>query len=60
MGKLLPVCLVCKKTPDQGIGEGLFINNQFICELCEREIVNLTSGSDRYDYILHSLKSIWV
>ena len=39
MARILPVCMLCKKTPERGLAEGICICGNFICSECEREIL---------------------
>ena len=39
MGRILPVCMLCKQIPEGGLAEGLCICGHFICSECERKIM---------------------
>ena len=59
MGKILPVCIVCKKVPEEGIGDGIFIRRKFLCLDCEKDIAALKYGAEKYAKVAGSLRLIW-
>ncbi|KKM12887.1 hypothetical protein SY88_01320 [Clostridiales bacterium PH28_bin88] len=63
MGKgvpqLLPVCLLCEKTPEQGIRGGILVSRRFLCEQCQKEIIGLNAGDARYPRLIERLKRLW-
>ncbi len=58
-GNLLPVCLVCHRTPDRGIRDGLVLGGKFICYACEQEIVSLRGDELTYGRVIDRLKEVW-
>lgn len=38
--KVLPVCYLCSKVPEDGIRGGFFLKGIFICNECEKELIN--------------------
>ena len=59
MGKILPVCIVCKKVPADGIGGGIFIRKKFLCLDCEKEIAALRHDAEKYARVVGGLRLIW-
>lgn len=59
MTKILPICLICKETPLNGMRDGIMIGGKFICSTCEEDIVNISYHDDSYYDLLNSLKKIW-
>lgn len=49
--KVLPVCFLCKKVPDEGIRSGFFLKGIFICSKCEQELIN-SQPEKREEYML--------
>ncbi len=58
-GNLLPVCVVCEKTPPGGIAAGIFVSGCFLCSRCEREIVRVRAGDRCYFRFKEKLKRLW-
>ena len=59
MGKILPVCIVCKKVPAGGIGGGIFIRRRFLCLDCEKEIAALCYDGEKYAKMVGGMRLIW-
>lgn len=49
--KVLPVCFLCKKVPEEGIRSGFFLKGIFICNKCEQELIN-SQPEKREEYML--------
>lgn len=49
--KVLPVCYLCNKVPDEGIRSGFFLKRIFICSTCERELINCRP-EEKEEYML--------
>jgi hypothetical protein len=56
----LPQCFLCGRIPKKGYREGIVINNCFICESCEKKIVNITNKDKYYYEVAAKLKKIWI
>lgn len=48
------ICLICEERKEDGI----HICHRFICESCERKLVNTDTGDDRYVYYLKKLRNL--
>lgn len=48
-------CIICGETRT----EGLVVCHKFICQDCERKIVETAVLDERYDHIVTRLKKIW-
>ncbi|MCL2817434.1 MAG: sigma factor G inhibitor Gin [Clostridiales bacterium] len=59
MGKILPVCIICKQVPAAGIGGGIFIRKKFLCLDCEKEIAAPRHDAERYAVMVSGLRLIW-
>lgn len=49
------VCLICEEEKCSGI----FILGSFICDECEKKIIETRGHEDEYCGYLHKLKKIW-
>lgn len=49
-------CIVCSEAKASGIR----IFSQFICDECEREIVQSNVGDDNYPMYIDRMKKIWL
>lgn len=49
--KVLPVCFLCNKVPEEGIRGGFFLRGIFICSKCEEELIN-SRPEKREEYML--------
>jgi superfamily II helicase len=49
--KVLPICFLCKKVPEEGIRSGFFLKGIFICNKCEQELIN-SQPEKREEYML--------
>ncbi|NPV29343.1 MAG: hypothetical protein HPY58_06710 [Firmicutes bacterium] len=58
-GILLPVCVICERTPPQGIAGGMLVSGRFLCAPCEEEIVRAQVGDSRYSHLKEKIKRIW-
>ncbi|MGI6605808.1 MAG: sigma factor G inhibitor Gin [Peptococcia bacterium] len=38
--KVVPVCVLCKTVPPQGLRDGFYLKGVFICSHCEAELIN--------------------
>ncbi|NPV26880.1 MAG: hypothetical protein HPY81_05360 [Firmicutes bacterium] len=56
---LLPICIVCNRTPAQGIRGGFLILQKFLCTRCEADIAGLTLEHPRYEQVKEQLKKLW-
>ncbi|UOF91785.1 sigma factor G inhibitor Gin [Fodinisporobacter ferrooxydans] len=50
------VCIVCNVRRSAGI----HIWGQFICDVCERNIVKTEVSDEKYYYYIQKLKKIWL
>ncbi len=57
-GQLLPRCALCEEVPLRGIMGGYLIKGLFLCETCEKEILNLKVGSSQYEFYLQKIKKL--
>lgn len=56
---ILPVCFLCHQVPQEGIRSGFFLKGIFICNDCERDLVNSKPGDkDEYFLTIAKLKNI--
>lgn len=55
---ILPRCKICGNVPEKGIAGGMKFRRAFICNECEKKIVSLDVGSQEYQMILATIKSI--
>lgn len=58
-GILLPVCVICERTPPRGIAGGILVSGRFLCAPCEEEIVRAQVGDSRYFHLKEKIKKIW-
>ncbi|MBZ4654554.1 MAG: Inhibitor of sigma-G Gin [Peptococcaceae bacterium] len=57
--KVLPVCYLCNKVPKEGIKSGFFLKGIFICEECEKELINIKPEKhDEYMLTIAKLRHI--
>ncbi|MCS1352353.1 sigma factor G inhibitor Gin [Mechercharimyces sp. CAU 1602] len=49
-------CIIC----DQRRDDGLLVLDEFICEACERELVQTAVTDQKYSYYVQQLKKIWL
>lgn len=57
--KILPVCFLCNKVPEQGIRSGFFLRGIFICHACETELINTRSHEkEEYKLAISKLRQI--
>jgi hypothetical protein len=49
------VCIVCGRTGQ----EGITVVSEFICELCEAEMVKTDVMDEKYPFFIHQLKRLW-
>ncbi len=59
---LLPHCIVCGEIPEGGIMGGIFLQGQFLCDDCERQIVALDGDrlpQEEYQAVADKLKGLW-
>ncbi|PKM87143.1 MAG: hypothetical protein CVU87_10260 [Firmicutes bacterium HGW-Firmicutes-12] len=49
--KVLPICFLCNKVPDEGIRSGFFLRGIFICNKCEEELIN-SQPEHKEEYML--------
>lgn len=57
-GVLLPCCAICQQVPETGIRGGVKVENIFICQKCEWDIVSSEAGSPEYENLLNQVKKI--
>ncbi|MFD3448287.1 sigma factor G inhibitor Gin [Microbacteriaceae bacterium 4G12] len=48
------VCIICEEEKQ----EGIFLYNGFICETCERDIVQTSTDHPKYAFYLRQLRKI--
>ncbi|MFY9175247.1 MAG: sigma factor G inhibitor Gin [Peptococcia bacterium] len=53
--KIVPVCSLCNKVPEQGIRSGFFLRKIFICQECEESLLQVDSH-EKEDYFLAMAK----
>jgi len=56
---LLPVCMICEKTPPTGIAGGMLVSGRFLCFCCEAEIVKSQVGDRQYTRLKEKMKKLW-
>lgn len=57
--KVVPVCALCKKIPEQGLRGGFFLKGIFICKSCENELITSTpENQSEYKGAIAKLKKI--
>ncbi len=46
--KIVPTCLICHQVPQDGFRAGIFIRKKFICNACEKQLIEnaLQDGSN--------------
>lgn len=50
-------CIICEQP--KLAQEGIFLVSEFICNSCEKEIVNTDVKDERYPFFIHQMKQIW-
>lgn len=58
LAPLLPVCALCEEVPARGIRGGYMLNKSFICNDCEKRILDTPIGTAQYQEILALIKRI--
>jgi hypothetical protein len=48
-------CIICEETRS----EGIHICGQFICGVCEAEMVRTDVKDDKYPYFITQMKRVW-
>lgn len=57
--KVLPVCYLCNKVPEDGIRSGFFLKGIYICSECEESLINSKPGEkDEYMLTIAKLRYI--
>ena len=56
---LLPQCLICGQTPDQGIIGGVLIRKHFLCDACQERILETSIEEPFYQQMKEGLKELW-
>ncbi|MFV9511756.1 sigma factor G inhibitor Gin [Tepidibacillus sp. LV47] len=56
MNSIEYVCVMC----GQKEKEGIFIQGGFICDNCEKEIVQTEVQDEKYRYFIQQLKQLWL
>ena len=56
---VLPVCIICRRVPVNGISGGLIIGKKLICYECENEIMSIPIDDVRYDIFRENIKMLW-
>lgn len=57
--KVVPVCALCKKIPEQGMRGGFFLKGIFICKSCENELItSRPENQPEYQGAIAKLKKI--
>lgn len=49
-------CIICGEVTNDGI----IVVNQFICILCEQEMVNTDVQDTKYSFFIHQLRQLWL
>lgn len=49
--KVLPVCYLCNTVPEDGIRSGFFLKGIFICNDCEKSLIN-SKPEEKEEYML--------
>ncbi len=58
-GLLLPRCGLCQKVPEHGIAGGLKLKQLFVCQECEKLILNIEIGTPGYEKIMKQIRRIF-
>lgn len=57
--KVLPICYLCNKVPQGGIRSGFFLKGIFICNECEKKLINCNpEKKEEYMLTMAKLKNI--
>lgn len=56
---LFPQCLICNQTPVQGIGGGILLCKQFLCDACQDKMVSCSIDEPFYLQACERLKTLW-
>ncbi|EMA6344991.1 sigma factor G inhibitor Gin [Bacillus cytotoxicus] len=56
MESLNEICIICEHKRN----EGIYVQNRFICDECEKDMVNTETNDPKYIYYLKQLKKIEV
>lgn len=57
--KVLPICYLCNKVPPGGLRSGFFLKGIFICNECEKELINCNPNKkEEYMLTMAKLKNI--
>lgn len=58
MSKILPICFFCNVVPSKGIAGGFWFKGFFICEHCEKELINCKINQLKYRLALQKIRKI--
>jgi len=56
--KIVPVCLICHQVPRGGIRAGIFIKGKFICDTCEKQLIEADKENDLPKDFLKNLRPL--